>query len=73
MRSITFFSWEKVKGSISGGYGRVFVFIERVGTESLVARNNGEITLNPSHVLYSMDMLAEQKCFDLGGACNVIK
>ena len=54
------------------GYGTVFlVFSERVRTEGLVTRNDGESMLKPFHVLCPMVVLAEQKYFDLGGVCRV--
>ena len=51
--------------------GRFFAFVEQMRKEGLVARHTGEPTLKPFHVLYPMDMSAEQKCFDLEGACKV--
>ena len=41
--------------------GQFFVFTERVRTEGLVARNEGESLLKLFHVMYHMDISAEQK------------
>ena len=51
--------------------GIFFAFATRMRTEGLVARHDGEQTLKPFQVVYPMNMSAEQKCFDLGGACKV--
>ena len=51
--------------------GQFFAFAERMRKEGLVARHAEEPTLKPFKVMYPMDMSAEQKCFDLGGACKV--
>ena len=47
-----------------------FEFRNRVSREGLVSRTEGEATLVPFDVTFPMDMSAEQKCFDLGGACK---
>ena len=47
-----------------------FEFGNRVSREGLVGRTEGEATLVPFNVTFPMDMSAEQKCFDLGGACK---
>ena len=49
-----------------------FEFGNRVAREGLVARNDGEDTLVPFDVTFPMDMSAEQKCFNLGGACKSV-
>ncbi len=50
-----------------------FEFGNRVSREGLVGRTEGEATLVPFNVTFPMDMSAEQKCFDLGGACKSAK
>ena len=51
-----------------------FDFAKQISTMGLKARNNQEKDLVPfQDVTYPMDMSAEQKCFDLGGACKVKK
>ena len=47
-----------------------FEFGNRVASHGLVARFDDEETLVPFDVTFPMDMSAEQKCFNLGGACK---
>ena len=51
-----------------------FDFAKQITTMGVKARNDQEIDLVPfEDVTYPMDMSAEQKCFDLDGACKVKK
>ena len=51
-----------------------FDFAKQITTMGVKARNDQEKDLFPfEDVTYPMDMSAEQKCFDLGGACKVKK
>ena len=50
-----------------------FEFGNRVSRDGLVARTEDEATLVPFDVTFPMDMSAEQKCFNLGGACKSAK